>query len=680
MEEKNNNEIKHIQELPKHVADKIAAGEVVDRPLSIVKELLENAIDAGSTSIVVEIKNGGKSYIRVTDNGCGIMKQDIDLAFKRHATSKIKAADDLEHLDSLGFRGEALASISAVSRIELVTKTAEDKSGIRVKLEGGTVLEKEDTGCPDGTTLVIEDLFFNTPARQKFMKADATESTVIIDFVSKMTLAYPAIKIRLINNGNILFSTPGKGDLYSNILTIYSKEIGEKLIPVTGQQGDITLSAYVSPPNQSKTNRKSQIFFVNGRYIGSKLLEAAVTDAYHEKLFDGRYPITFLFLQIASDQLDVNIHPNKKEVRFSDEKMVREFVARVIRSGLQTKEAIPEIKESNIFKRKDFVGTAENLVKSTDTNMSRGNQQGFLQGKLVKREEQVDIKKLLSEKRKEKQAEQTNRVFSQEIPNQKVQVGQAKPPSFEKRIEEKKPAVLEPSLEIIAESQSEYFSKIQENPYTETQTKAKVVLEDDMQGVQRGKHFDISELHVMGALFGTYLVASDEESFYLVDQHAAHERVFYEQLLAEYEREDKDQQLILTPFVVNVTQAMKNQMEGMSEFVSNLGFAVEEFGPTSYIIKEIPIYMDLEEAKEFIEYLFDNISDQEDLKNQRKINKIITNACKKSVKAHDVLDQKEIHQLMADLAKTKNPYSCPHGRPTFIRMSKYEIEKMFKRV
>ncbi len=266
---------KRIIELPKTVADKIAAGEVVERPLSIVKELVENSIDAGANSIIVEIKKGGKTYLRVTDNGSGIEKEDVDLAFKRHATSKIKTASDLDYIDSLGFRGEALASIAAVSRVELITKTAGEKSGIRVKIEGGEVLEKDDTGCPEGTTIIIEDLFFNTPARLKFMKQDATESTLIIDFISKMTLAYPSIKIRLINNGNILFSTAGKGEIYSNILTIYSKEIGDKLIHLQEESKEMMLEAFVSAPNNSKTNRKSQIFFVNGRYISSKVMENA---------------------------------------------------------------------------------------------------------------------------------------------------------------------------------------------------------------------------------------------------------------------------------------------------------------------------------------------------------------------------------------------------------------------
>lgn len=659
-------ENKKIMELPKHVADKIAAGEVVDRPLSIVKELVENSIDAGAASIIVEIKNGGKTYIRVTDNGCGIDKVDVELAFKRHATSKIKNADDLDHIQSLGFRGEALASISAVSRVELITKTAEEKSGIRVKLEGGEILEKEDTGCPEGTTIIIEDLFFNTPARQKFMKPDATESTLIIDFISKMTLAYPQIKIRLINNGNILFSTPGKGDVYSNILTIYSKEIGDKLIPLQEEYEQISLTAYVSAPNNSKTNRKSQIFFVNGRYISSKLLENAVTEAYAEKLFEGRYPIAFLFLQIAPEKLDVNIHPNKREVRFDDERVVRDFVASSIRKGLKTKEAIPEIKESNLFKLRpatpekveitDFA--AEFNAENPDSSQTQPEAITHSAGDQKKQtEDQVDIKRLLSEQRQRQKIESAE------------EAAKALP---ESEAAAKDEAIHTESTAQVKETPSDYTLN--------ASLKKSDLLEDISLKTGVKSELDMQELTVTGSIFGTYITAVDENSLYLIDQHAAHERIFYEQLLEQYKNEEKLQQIILTPFIVNVTHAIKNNTGGMLDFLGNMGFEIEEFGPTSYIIKAIPIFMELDESKDFIDYLLDNISEEDDLQNQKKINAIITNACKKSVKAHDVLDRQEIDQLIADLAKTKNPYSCPHGRPTFVRMRKYEIEKMFKRV
>lgn len=693
---------KRIFELPKHVADKIAAGEVVDRPLSIVKELVENSIDAGATSVTVEIRNGGKTYIRVTDNGSGIQKEDAELAFKRHATSKIKTDTDLDHIESLGFRGEALASISAVSKVELITKTAADKSGIRLRLEGGEIIEKEDTGCPEGTTFIIEELFFNTPARLKFMKQDATESTLIIDFISKMTLAYPHIKFRLVNNGNILFSTNGKGDIYSNILTIYSKEIGDKLIHLSEDNGQMVLEAFISAPSNSRTNRKSQIFFVNGRYISSKLMENAVTDAYQEKLFEGRYPVSFLFLRVSPERLDVNIHPNKREVRFDDEKAVREFIAASIRKSLKTKEAIPEIKENNLFKFKPAPPAADGakpsstgidpanspitgmppsmqeedgqtgsspqiknndpavLAKEADVKKTQAERSNGTQGAQLPKEEQVDIKRLLFESRltKEKQKQDSE---------ERVNRDAAFTPAAAFQGDEKNP------MHQVNEASQAYVP-------SEKRLNS-VVLENNQAGnTKPAADFEIGALTITGSIFGTYITAVDDSCFYLIDQHAAHERIFYEQLLEEYRKEEKTQQMILTPFIINVTHAVKNDTGKMLHFLGNLGFEIEEFGPTAYIVKAIPYYMGLEESKDFIDYLLDNISEEEELDNQKKIASIITSACKKAVKAHDVLDRQEIDRLMADLAKTKNPYSCPHGRPTFVRLRKYEIEKMFKRV
>jgi DNA mismatch repair protein MutL len=664
-------EKKRITELPKHVADKIAAGEVVDRPLSIVKELVENAIDAGSTSIVVEIKNGGKSYIRVTDNGSGIEKGDVELAFKRHATSKIRNASDLDSIQSLGFRGEALASIAAVSRTELITKTADEKSGIRIRLEGGDIAEKVDTGCPEGTTVIIEDLFFNTPARLKFMKPDATESTLIIDFISKMALAYAQIKFRLINNGNILFSTTGKGDIYSNILTIYSKDLGDKLIHFKEKSQELTLEAFISAPSQSKTNRKSQIFFVNGRSIASKVMENAVTDAYSEKLFEGRYPIAFLFLQVSPDKLDVNIHPNKKEVRFDDERAVRDFIGSAIRTNLNSKDAIAEIKKDQIIRK-------DSPFKMNQTNSKDNSIASFCEEKeknVNEIEIQVDIKKLLFEQRQKSELEKKESLQIQEDDNtyRSERVSEMDENTAFQTNVEPTPAVPADTTEKEMKSKTAEVSSLSSSyAFTPLSTIGQVSREK--------RDFEIEDIFITGSVFGTYITGTDHENFYLIDQHAAHERVFYEQLLDSYEKEEKLQQTILTPFIINVSYAVKNDSLSMLDFLGNMGFEIEEFGPSAFIVKAVPMFMDLDEAKDFIEYLLDNISEDADLINQKKIDKIITNACKKAVKAHDLLDLSEIRQLMADLAKTKNPYSCPHGRPTVVKMSKYEIEKMFKRV
>lgn len=673
-------ERRRIAELPRQIANKIAAGEVVDRPLSIVKELVENAIDAGANSIVIEIKNGGKSYLRVTDNGCGIEKEDVELAFKRHATSKIREVSDLDEISSLGFRGEALASIAAVSRTELITRTGQEKSGIRIRLEGGEVAEKVDTGCPEGTTVIIEDLFYNTPARLKFMKTDATESTLIIDFISKMALAYPEIKMRMINNGNILFSTTGKGDAYANILTIYSKDLGERLIPISAQEEGISLTGFVSPPNQSKTNRKHQIFFVNGRSIVSKVMENGINDGYTERLFEGRFPIAFLFLQLSPGRLDVNIHPNKREVRFADERRIREFISSAIRSCLEQKEALTEVRASQLFPEKgapqkinqrmttDVPGSGRNNggVRSNGT----GTANPFALHAQVKSERQseaqVDIKKLLSTKREEAQKQQQINAYS--TAGEKESRNDTK--------QQPQPSMVQEGPSAAPLSQE---GKEKEGP--EKAAGAAASLLQSLGNIQReNKPFAVQNIQVTGSIFGTYITGADEDSFYLIDQHAAHERVFYEELLNAYQKEEKLQQLLLTPLVINLSYGTKNDSAVMLDFLGNMGFQLEEFGPAAYLVKAVPLFMELDEAQEFLHFLLDNLSEEEELTDQKKVERIITQACKKAVKAHDLLEMAEIRKLIEDLSRTKNPYSCPHGRPTVIRMRKYEIEKMFKRV
>ncbi|MCR5482697.1 MAG: DNA mismatch repair endonuclease MutL, partial [Clostridia bacterium] len=337
-----------IKVLPKDVAARIAAGEVVDRPLSVVKELVENAIDAGSESITVEIKKGGKTYIRVTDDGSGIRDEDVLTAFKRHATSKIETDEDLKSIETLGFRGEALASIAAVSNIRMITKTEDEAVGNQVIMRGGELVENTKTGCPKGTTIVISDLFFNTPARQKFMKTDGAESSLITDFVSQTTMAYPNIKIRYINNDSILFATNGKGDIYTNLVTVFGASIAVDLVPVNHEESGIAVKGYVSGLGNGRTNKKNQVFFVNGRVVSSKVISKAVSDSYTMKLTGGRYPVSFLFIKLSPKELDVNIHPNKRDVRFSDERAVQTAIVNAISKALVSKESLPKIHELDV--------------------------------------------------------------------------------------------------------------------------------------------------------------------------------------------------------------------------------------------------------------------------------------------------------------------------------------------
>lgn len=596
-----------IRILDKDVADKIAAGEVVDRPLSIVKELVENSIDAGASAITVEIKKGGKEYIRVTDDGCGIPENQVETAFLRHATSKISTAADIDAIETLGFRGEALASIAAVSRTEIITKIKDSKTGVHMIIEGSDIRTKEATGCPEGTTIVVHDLFYNTPARQKFMKSDAAESSAVIEFVSQMALAYPMLKMRMINNGTLLFSTNGKGDRYKNILTVFDKSIGEDLIPVRTSIDYLDIEGYVSDPGKSRATRKYQIFFVNGRVIESKVIQRGISQAYSDKLFEGRHPIVFLFLKVRPDTVDVNIHPNKKEVRFDDESFIIETIRKAIREALFSKEAIPQLKNNDVFKIKP-----DERPKQAPYVRPQVFPEKIQTVKTVS-EEQVDVKSLLSTLRE----------------------------------------------------RPEIDSTLNDAPASYT--------------VSTPAPFDFDNLKITGAIFGTYITAVDENCFYLIDQHAAHERIFYEKLLNQFHESEKHSQPIMLPIVIQSTLSSEKEA-GWKDALNEMGFLVEDFGPKTFIVKEIPMFMGLEEAGDFLNDFMDNAHDGIYLDNKPAVEKIIMKSCKSAVKAHDYLKDDEIEQLIKDLKNCENPFSCPHGRPTFIKMTQYEIEKMFKRV
>lgn len=616
---------RRIQELPQEVADKIAAGEVIDRPLSIVKELVENAVDSGADSIVIEFRNGGKTYIRVTDNGSGIDSCDVALAFKRHATSKIETAKDLESIQTLGFRGEALSSICAVSKTEVITKTSAGVAGFRILFSGSLILEKSEIGCPQGTTVIVTDLFFNTPARYKFMKPESTETTLIIDFVAKMALAYPCIKIRLINNGNILFSTSGKGDLFDNILMIFNTDLAKKLIHIEDIDHNFSIEAYISTPSFTQSSRKNQIVFVNGRTISNKIIDQAIAAAYREKIPENRYPAAFIFFHIPPSQLDVNIHPNKKEVRFEDEKAVLGFIERALLNGLSSKFAIPEVTGKSIF------ASSEKIMEVPLT-------------------EQINIKQLFAAKRESESSDK----FSQ--------------------INSDKNSDYEDDKFSYTCRKEEFHRDGKENLHREN-----LIMRD---GINQTKSyaFDVLSLTVTGIIFDTYITAVDEDHFYLIDQHAAHERVFYEMLMSSYYNRPIGVQAIILPFTVHTSFSVSETSEIWLSLLRRMGYDLVIFGPKTYRVDGIPMFMDLDEAKLFLEDFLENISDHTNFEDRNNIEKIISKACRSAIKAHDKLSSQEVKQLLLDLSKTDKPGSCPHGRPVYIKLSKHEIEKLFKRI
>lgn len=593
-----------IKVLDKHVADKIAAGEVIDRPVSIIKELVENSLDAGAGTITVEIRNGGKSYIRVTDNGCGIAGEEVEIAFRRHATSKITVAEDLNAIHTLGFRGEALASICAVARVELVTKTLDAKAGRRVVLEGSNIIENSTIGCPDGTTITVRDLFYNVPARSKFMASDSAETRRIIDMVSRIALSYPDVKFTLINGNSTVFATAGKGNILNSIISIFGADIGKDLIPVEDSLNGFVIKGFVSSPSSSSPSRSKQIFCINGRVVSSDILEKALDEAYREKLFHGRFPIAFLFLALPPEKLDVNVHPTKREIRFDDPYEISDFVIRSVKSALTVKEAVPHITTENVNTKpvKLFVapeqGVQETIVKSIPVEPPvSGTPSNY------------NVKKTLSSKRE----------------SENLSAG---------------PEITKPLV----------------------------------------RPFDFENLTILGALFNTYIVAYDEDSFYLIDQHAAHERVFYERLLEQYNSKEKLRQTLIIPLNFNVSKEVVSFESEWIDRIRSIGYDIDFFGNNTYLVREIPAFMDIDEAEAFLKDMFSTLEDKPDLTNTGILEKIITRSCKSAVKGGDSLSKNERDALMKDLKNCVNPFSCPHGRPTFIRMTRHEIEKLFKRV
>ncbi len=612
-----------IHILEKHVADKIAAGEVIDRPVSIIKELVENSIDAGADQITVEIKNGGKSYIRVTDNGCGIEAEDMERAFLRHATSKIAEVKDLDAIETLGFRGEALASICAVARVELISKTADSKVGRRVITEGSEILANEGIGCPEGTTVTVRDLFFNVPARQKFLSSDNGESRRIIDMVSRIALAYGDIRFTLINGTKQVFTTRGKGNMFDSIVSVYGSDVGRDLLPVERTGGDFIVKGFVSAPSASANSRSRQIFCVNGRIISSKVLEKALDEAYKEKLFHGRFPIAFLFLYIPPEKLDVNIHPTKKEIRFDDDFEVHDFVVKAVRQALEVKESLPQVREENIGRNSQQ--KRNTAAEEADYEYEFKTAERFAESKedFQKTEEkpivgeQVDIKNILSSLRSEQEKEKKERSFPEETG-------------------------IEPE--------------------------------------RKSGPFDFRDLNYLGSIFDTYIMACDADCFYLIDQHAAHERIFYEKLRRQYESSEKISQTLMLPLRFHAAAYIAETEADWIDKIRAMGYAIEEFGNRTYLVREIPAFMELDEAESFLNDLFQELEEKPDLTNKKVMDRIIMRSCKSAVKGGDHLEPAEIDALIQDLRNCVNPFSCPHGRPTFIRMTRYEIEKMFKRV
>ena len=677
--------------------NKIAAGEVIERPASVVKELVENSIDAGATNITVEIQNGGISKIRIIDNGSGMSKDDLEFAFERHATSKIRKADDLENVKSMGFRGEALASIAAIAHVELGSKTEDDSIGHKIVVEGGKILEIEDSASQKGTTITVSNLFFNTPVRYKFLKKDFTEAGYIEDAVTRIAIANPNIAIKLINENKTIIQTNGNGDLKTVIYTIYGKEIAEGLLEVNYEYEGIKVTGAIGKPEIARNNRSYQMFFVNKRYIKDKTLSAGVEQAFKGLIPIGKYGVVVLNIEIEPNKIDVNVHPTKLEIRFQEEQKVFKAIYHSVKDTLLKGDLVKEVEREPIVEERKLEVNQE--PAKLEENQIKTEQ--VVEPKV----ETEDIKKsgfMGLFKKKEKDADEfienysTNRlqeIFAQKNVGQpeKVEIPtQEQKDKMEDIIERQKelenPKVEEPTSKDFDEMYVKTFGKLPETQKIEEDSNkidVKTLKEVGNISVfeEKENYNAIPKYKFIGALFSTYLVIEMKDEIYIIDQHAAHERVMYEKVKKNfYNNMEKDSQIMLLPDIIELSHKERAIVKENTELFKKAGFIIEEFGDNTIRLIGVPsLCMDLDTKELFLEIL-DEIDTVAITAKQEKEDKFIsTIACKAAVKANMKLTNEEVDTLMRQLLVLPNPFTCPHGRPTAIKMTRYDIERKFNR-
>ncbi|MCD7921634.1 MAG: DNA mismatch repair endonuclease MutL [Clostridiales bacterium] len=647
-----------IQVLDEQTIDKIAAGEVVERPSSVVKELVENAIDAKATAVTVEIRDGGTTMIRITDNGCGITQDQIPVAFFRHSTSKIRSVDDLVTISSLGFRGEALSSIAAVSQVELITKTMDAFTGSRYLIEGGKEVLLEEVGAPNGTTFLVRNLFYNTPARRKFLKMPQTEAGYINDMMERIALFHPDVSFKFINNGQVRLHTSGNGNLKDNIYHIYGRDIAANLLEVQETFENFTVSGYIGKPVISRGNRHFESYFINGRYIKNSIIAKAIEDGYRGFLMQHKYPFTVLSICLDGNLVDVNVHPNKMELRFSDEEELYRQILHLIHRTLQKKELIADV-------------TLKEEKKSAEKSS-------------------YDRKKI-PEPFEKNRLDKIRESVRQDSPYE---------PKYERKAGESasNPAP-EPGFRQMSESEHKLRESVSYGKNITDQSKENISQNDESDDQNREQPVQASlsdyvsdETHllseevlpkhrIIGQLFGTYWLVEYEERFYMIDQHAAHEKILFEKMMKRYREKEFTSQVISPPILLSLTMQEEVLLKKFKEDFEKLGFVIDSFGGKEYTVSALPDNLYGLNGQSLLLELIDGLGsisgkDTPDM----VIEKIASMSCKAAVKGNHKLSGAEAEQLIDDLLKLENPWFCPHGRPVIISMTKYEIEKKFKRI
>lgn len=662
--------------LDQSTINKIAAGEVIERPSAVVKELVENAIDAGANGITVEIKEGGISFVRVTDNGGGIAFSEITLAFKRHSTSKIKSVEDLMTVKSLGFRGEALASIAAVSKTELVTKTAGSLTGSRYLIEGGEEKELEEIGCPEGTTFIVRNLFYNTPARRKFLKSAMTEAGYVGDLIERLAISHPHISFKFINNNQVKLQTSGNRNLKDIIYHVYGREIAGHTIAIEKDNAGIKISGFIGKPLVSRGNRNYMNYFINGRYIKSNIINRAIEEAYKPYSMTHRYPFTVLSFEMDSSLIDVNVHPTKMEVRFSNQEEVFHAAYEAISEGLREREMIPPV-------------TLEGQKKEKTPVNNRAVQSGTAMGSVFVKaapekgpepfeRRRLDAVRQVEETLKSVRAASEGNGRENDIVGTKIINHAAAGVPVSQKAEQEQPQMGEPSEKaqaqekLLREEAAVYESGKQLDLFAANREAAETAFLSEE---------NVKKHRIIGQLFLTYWLVELEDKLFMIDQHAAHEKVLFERTMETLRHREFTSQMINPPIVLTLSMREEETLKNNMEIFNRLGFEIEPFGGKEYSVRAVPADLFSIAQKELlIELLDDLVAEDGKQKPDLLLEKVASLSCKAAVKGNMRLSEAEAHELIHELMALENPYHCPHGRPTIISMSKYEIEKKFKRI
>ena len=683
-----------IHVLDSRTIDRIAAGEVVERPASVVKELVENAIDAGSTAITVEAKEGGIEFIRVTDNGCGIERDQLPTAFLRHATSKIEDADDLNHIASLGFRGEALSSIAAVSRVEIITKRKEKLTGTRMVLEGAREQSIDEIGAPDGTTFLMRNLFFNTPVRRKFLKQPATEGSYITDLMEHLALSRPDISFKFVLGNQTRFHTSGNGDLREVIYRIYGREIAAELVPIQMEENGIKIEGYLGKPVLVRSNRNFEIYFINGRFIRSGVIAKAIEEGYKQYLMQHKFPLCVLHITMDTETVDVNVHPSKMDVRFSDGMAFARMLSEKIATTLRNREMIPDasLEDERSIQKKEQEDRKASWKEHTPEAFEK------------KREESYRV----MEAAKYEAVPKDRREFIQKPIWQEVHAGiqtsLRKPEPVREQTEvqsiapEATPESKEDDFFVEAAPPEETKTSVQvpettaadaAQPAAPTQ-EATVETEPEVANAQQLNLFEEkmlsmqnrSRYRIIGQVFDTYWLIQFEDKLFIIDQHAAHEKVKYERLMKQFHEKSVVSQRLMPPIIVSLTGQEESILHTYEDAFAQLGFEIEAFGGNEYALRSVPVDLYGCSERELFLAVLDELSQETGNRGNFQVieEKIASMSCKAAVKGNNRLSLQEAEQLIDELLTLDNPYNCPHGRPTIITMTETDLEKKFKRI